>query len=163
MRLPETWIERLPFLDGLNQEWEPVRPSIAIVAGLFYFAFLYQEARGTGLLLTMDVVFVPIHEGGHLLFRFFGEFISVAGGTALQLGVPLALCIYFAFQRKVQGVAFCAFFSSSNFCPFPSTWPMPAHKNCRCSRWATPATSSTIGTIFSVAWVCSTTTFKSRT
>lgn len=117
MRLPETWIERLPFLDCLNQEWEPVRPSIAIVAGLFYFAFLYQEARGTGLLLMMDVVFVPIHEGGHLLFRFFGEFISVAGGTALQLGVPLALCIYFAFQRKVQGVAFCAFFFFEQLLP----------------------------------------------
>ena len=29
----------------------------------------------------MDLVFVPIHEGGHLLFRFFGMTIAVAGGT----------------------------------------------------------------------------------
>jgi di/tricarboxylate transporter len=58
----------------------------------------------------MDGVFVPIHEGGHLLFRLAGEFISVAGGTFLQLFVPFALAAYFFFRRQSQGVAFCLFF-----------------------------------------------------
>jgi hypothetical protein len=65
----------------------------------------------------MDVVFIPIHEGGHLLFRFFGEFISVAGGTFLQLAVPLMLATYFFFQRQAQGVAFCLFFMFEQFLP----------------------------------------------
>lgn len=65
----------------------------------------------------MDGVFVPIHEGGHLLFRWFGEFVSVAGGTLLQLGVPLALAMYFLFQRQAQGVAFCLFFLFEQFLP----------------------------------------------
>lgn len=117
MHLPDSWVERLPFLDALEGEWDPVPRALAIVALLFYLVFLYQEARGAGSLLMIDLVFVPIHEGGHLLFRFFGEFISVAGGTALQLGVPLALAIYFAFQRKVLGVAFCSFFFFEEFLP----------------------------------------------
>lgn len=117
MQLPDSWVERLPFLDALNTEWECVPRALAIVALLFYLAFLWQEAHGTGALLMIDVVFVPIHEGGHLLFRFFGEFISIAGGTGLQLGVPLALAIYFAFERKVLGVAFCSFFFFEQFLP----------------------------------------------
>jgi len=117
MRLPESWTERLPFLEALEADWRPT-PRIALAAWLvFYLAFLYQAARGTGLLLLMDGVFVPIHEGGHLLFRFFGEFINVAGGTFLQLFVPFALAMYFFFQRHAQGVAFCLFFFFEQFLP----------------------------------------------
>ncbi|HWG59169.1 MAG TPA: hypothetical protein VN661_08995 [Candidatus Acidoferrales bacterium] len=117
MKLPESWTERLPFLSELDREWDRVPPAMGIAALVCYLAFLYQEMRGTGFLLMMDLVFVPVHEGGHLLFRFFGEFISVAGGTGLQLGVPLALCVYFVFQRKAQGAAFCAFFFFEQFLP----------------------------------------------
>ena len=69
------------------------------------------------MLLLMDGVFVPIHEGGHLLFRIFGEFLMIAGGTLLQLGVPFALATYFLFQRQAQGVAFCLFFFFEQFLP----------------------------------------------
>jgi hypothetical protein len=65
----------------------------------------------------MDLVFIPIHEGGHLLFRFFGEFLAVAGGTLLQLGVPLMLGCYFILYRQVQGTAFCFFFFFEQFLP----------------------------------------------
>lgn len=117
MRLPESWTDRLPFLEALEEPWTPV-PRIALVAWLLFFSlFLYDLARGTGLLLLMDGVFVPIHEGGHLLFRFFGQFVMVAGGTFLQLFVPVALATYFLFQRQTQGVAFCMFFFFEQFLP----------------------------------------------
>lgn len=126
MRFPESWIERLPVLEELEQDWDPV-PRAALVAWIiFYSLFLYQVARGTGILLLMDGVFVPIHEGGHLLFRWGGEFIGVAGGTFLQLFAPFALAVYFLFRRQSQGVAFCLFFSLSNFCQSLLTWPMRA-------------------------------------
>lgn len=117
MRLPEALQDRFPFLEPLEREWEPI-PKAALVAWIIFYAlFLYQAARGRGLLLLMDGVFVPIHEGGHLLFRMFGEFLSVAGGTLLQLGVPYALATYFLFQRQAQGVAFCLFFLFEQFLP----------------------------------------------
>lgn len=109
MRLPDSWTERLPFLEALEEPWAAT-PRAALVAWLLFFSlFLYQLAHGAGLLLLMDGVFVPIHEGGHLLFRWFGEFISVAGGTFFQLFVPFALATYFFFHRQAQGVAFCMF------------------------------------------------------
>jgi hypothetical protein len=117
MHLPDSWTERLPFLEALEEDWKPT-PKLALAAWLvFYFAFLYQAARGTGLLLLMDGVFIPIHEGGHLLFRFFGEFLNIAGGTFLQLLVPFLLAMYFLFQRHAQGVAFCLFFFFEQFLP----------------------------------------------
>jgi len=117
MQLPEALTERLPFLEVLEEPWAPV-PRVALVAWLLFFSlFLYQLAHGSGFLLLMDGVFVPIHEGGHLLFRWFGEFVAIAGGTFLQLFAPLALATYFWFQRQSQGVAFCMFCLFEQFLP----------------------------------------------
>ena len=41
----------------------------------------------------------------------------VAGGTFLQLFVPFALAVSFAFRRQVLGTAFCAFFFFEQFLP----------------------------------------------
>jgi hypothetical protein len=117
VRLPESWTDRFPALGDLEQEWEPVPRAALIAWTIFYLLFLYQVARGSGILLLMDEVFVPIHEGSHLLFRFAGQFFSIVGGTLLQLFVPFALAIYFFFRRQSQGVAFCIFFFFEQFLP----------------------------------------------
>ena len=79
--------------------------------------FLVQLARGAGLLPMVDLVFVPIHEGGHLLFGYFGHALMIAGGTILQLFVPLALAAYFFFQRQIAGTVFCVFCFFEQFLP----------------------------------------------
>jgi hypothetical protein len=117
MRLPESWTDRWPFLEPITQDWHPVDRAVLILAVAFYVLFLFQAARGTGVLLMMDLVFIPIHEGGHLLFRFFGESLAVAGGTILQLGVPLMLTTFFVFQRQIPGTAFCLFFFFEQMLP----------------------------------------------
>jgi hypothetical protein len=97
--------------------WAPF-PRIALIAWLLFFGFfLYELARGRGILLLMDNVFVPIHEAGHLLFGYFGLTVGVAGGTILQLFVPFALGVYFFWERQAQGVAFCLFFFFEQFLP----------------------------------------------
>ncbi|HXX43900.1 MAG TPA: hypothetical protein VEJ38_04170 [Candidatus Acidoferrales bacterium] len=117
MRVPDTWVERFPFLEPLEEGWQRVPLAALIVAGAFYGLFLLQAAKGSGPLLMIDLVFIPIHEGGHLLFRFFGEFLAVAGGTLLQLGVPLMLATFFIFQRQVMGTTFCLFFFFEQLLP----------------------------------------------
>jgi len=118
VRVRDALSERLPFFGALQDDWRAVPRAALIGASAFYLLFLYEAARGTGPLLMIDLVFVPIHEGGHLLFRFWGwQFLYVAGGTLLQLGVPLMLAAYFAFQRQVQGTAFCTFFFFEQFLP----------------------------------------------
>jgi len=99
----------------LSENWEPVSNAARIGWLVFYGIFLlYALSERSGFLL-IDYVFVPIHEGGHLLFSYFGHTLMVAGGTLLQLGVPLMLAVYFAFQRQATGVAFCSFFFFENF------------------------------------------------
>jgi hypothetical protein len=117
MKLPESWTERFPFLEPLEENWHPVHRAVLAIGCAFYALFLYQAARGYGSMLITDVVFVPIHEGGHLLFRFFGEFLAIAGGTILQLAVPAMLAIFFIFQRQIPGATFCLFFFFEQFLP----------------------------------------------
>lgn len=118
MNVPVALTERLPFLETLEEDWKPVARWALAAWMIFYLLFLYQAYRHHGPMLMIDVVFVPIHEGGHLLFRWFGgEWIDVAAGTGMQLFVPFALAAYFAFQRHVTGTAFCAFFFFEQFLP----------------------------------------------
>lgn len=115
--IPEAWIERAPALESLTEPWRPL-PRWATGAWLaFYALFLFQLARGSGFLPMIDLVFVPIHEGGHLLFGYLGHGFMVAGGTLLQLLVPLALATYFCFQRQIAGTAFCMFCLFEQFLP----------------------------------------------
>ena len=65
----------------------------------------------------IDLVFVPIHEGGHLLFGYLGHGFMVAGGTLLQLLVPLSLAAWFCFQRQIAGTAFRMFCFFEQFLP----------------------------------------------
>jgi hypothetical protein len=117
MTLPLSWTERLPFLEAIEEDWQPVPRAVLFIATGFYALFLIDAMRGAGLAQWMNLVFVPIHEGGHLLSRFFGQFLNIAGGTILQLGVPLMLAAYFLFQRQVQGTAFCMFFFFEQLLP----------------------------------------------
>jgi hypothetical protein len=118
MTFPDAVTERFPFLAPLEDDWKPVARWALAAWLIFYLLFLYQAYRHHGPLLMIDVVFVPIHEGGHLLFRFCGnEWIYIAAGTGMQLFVPFALALYFAFQRHVTGTAFCAFFFFEQFLP----------------------------------------------
>ena len=116
MRLLDSGTDE-PLLKPVERTWAPV-PRIALIAWLLFFSlFLYQLARGGGILLLMDSVFVPIHEGGHLLFGYFGQVVGIAGGTILQLFVPFALATYFFLEREAQGLAFCMFFFFEQFLP----------------------------------------------
>lgn len=117
MLLPESWTERLLFLGALEDDWQPV-PRVALIASsIFYVFVLYELMSGGEFPKYMDLVFVPVHEGGHLIFGWFGQFVAVAGGTFLQLAAPAMLAIYFVFRRQPQGVAFCMFFLFEQFGP----------------------------------------------
>src|SRR6202140_2752949 len=117
MEIPASLSERFPFLDALEEDWEPVSRGAFYGWLAFYVVLIGNALFGGHLFQWFDLVFIPIHEGGHLLFRMLGEWIMVAGGTFLQLFVPFALAANFAFRRQVPGTAFCAFFFFEQFIP----------------------------------------------
>lgn len=103
------------FLAALEEDWDPVSKAALRAWLIFYGLFLlYVLTDNDGFIVT-DYIFVPIHEGGHLLFGWFGRVIGAMGGTLLQLLVPFLLATYFCFQRHMTGTAFAAFFFFENF------------------------------------------------
>lgn len=79
-----------------------------IFAGLLSVYFLwiaYDPMQGSFL----DSVDLPIHETGHLIFRIFGEFIGIAGGSLFQVIFPLVFVGYFVWQRSFYSAAIVLF------------------------------------------------------
>jgi hypothetical protein len=104
-------------LDQLRpaEEWQPVS-RLAIASWLaFYCCFLIYAFRADGGYLLIDSANLVVHEGGHMLFSWFGPTLCLWGGTVLQWLVPLTLAIYFFYQRQVAAFVFCAFFFFENW------------------------------------------------
>jgi hypothetical protein len=86
---------------------QPNYPKL-IFAGLcsIYFLWIaYDPMRGSFL----DNVDLPIHETGHLLFRLFGEFMMVAGGSLFQVIFPAIFVAYFWWHEKYYSAAIVLF------------------------------------------------------
>ncbi len=71
----------------------------------------FKEPESWNALQSLNL---PIHEGGHLLFRPFGEFFHVAGGTILQLAAPIFSMFMFLKQRDYFAISFCFGWLSTN-------------------------------------------------
>jgi hypothetical protein len=103
------------FLPESTTDWHvPSRPAVA-AWGVFYAGFLIYAFNQRGGFLFIDSVNLVVHEGGHLLFGWFGPTLGIWGGTILQWLVPLLLAAYFLFQRQSAAVAFSLFFFFENW------------------------------------------------
>ncbi|MEX2180843.1 MAG: hypothetical protein WD771_02270 [Gemmatimonadaceae bacterium] len=54
------------------------------------------------------------HEFGHLAFAFFGEWMTIAGGSLMQLLVPVGAAVAVARSKDWFGVAICGLFLASS-------------------------------------------------
>ena len=90
-------------------EWQPISRAEFYAWLSFYGLLLLYLGRHCAQLTLLDNVHLPIHEGGHLFFSYFGETLQLWGGTIFQLLVPALLAWYFAAQRQLPGTSFCAF------------------------------------------------------
>ena len=69
----------------------PAKLIVGILAALYFLWCVYDPFTWR----LLDGVDFLIHEAGHPIFGIFGEFIGVAGGSLLQVLVPLAFFGYF--------------------------------------------------------------------
>lgn len=79
-----------------------------IFAGLLTIYFLwiaFDPMQGSFL----DLVDLPIHETGHLIFRLFGEFMMIAGGSLFQVIVPAIFVGYFWWHEKFYSASIVLF------------------------------------------------------
>ena len=82
-----------------------VRIVLAILAGAY---FLWAAAHPDQWRM-IDGLNLVIHEAGHIVFRPFGEFIMIAGGSLFQVIVPVTFAGYFYFNQQYLSCAFVLF------------------------------------------------------
>ena len=99
----------------LEQPWKPVSRWAGAAWVSFYAVFLVYAFSKHGEFLFIDLANLVAHEGGHLLFGWFGQTLGIWGGTLLQWLVPFVLAAYFFYQRQATAFVFCTFFFFENW------------------------------------------------
>lgn len=59
-----------------------------------------------------DLIF---HEAGHFIFAPFGRFMTVLGGSLLQVLIPVIAIVAFVRQEEPFSAAICAWWAGQNF------------------------------------------------
>lgn len=77
----------------------------ALAAAIYFLWIAARPMEGSFL----DLVDLPIHETGHLLFAPLGQFMSVAGGSLFQVLMPAAFVFYFWWHEKFYSAAIVLF------------------------------------------------------
>src|SRR5919197_3370995 len=91
--------------DALREtEWQPMPRWTVVAWAAFYSVFLAYVFHSHGGFLFIDMANLVVHEGGHMLFGWFGATLGLWGGTLLQWLVPFLLAAYLLIH--CQRVAF---------------------------------------------------------
>lgn len=94
-----------------NDRWTLIaRISLAILLLLLYLPFWSIQ----NYFSPIDHVNLVFHEGGHVLFSLFGEFLMMLGGTLTQLAIPLACAIHFLRKNSPMGFDLMLYWTGEN-------------------------------------------------
>jgi hypothetical protein len=77
----------------------------AALLSIYFLWIAYDPMLGSFL----DLVDLPIHETGHLIFRLLGEFMGIAGGSLFQVILPLVFLGYFVRREQYYSAAVVMF------------------------------------------------------
>jgi hypothetical protein len=83
----------------------PPKLVFAALIAPYFLWIAYDPMQGSFL----DLVDLPVHETGHLIFRILGEFMGIAGGSIFQVIVPSILVGYFIWHYKYYSAAILLF------------------------------------------------------
>jgi hypothetical protein len=100
---------------GAREEWHAISRWAVGAWLVFYILFLVYALGMHHGYLFIDSANLVVHEGGHLLFGWFGPTLGLWGGTILQWLVPLLLAAYFFHERQTAAFVFCMFFFFENW------------------------------------------------
>jgi hypothetical protein len=84
---------------------DPLKIAVATIASLYFLWCAYDPSQWH----LIDGVNLIIHEAGHVVFRPFGEFLMIAGGSLFQVIMPALFVGYFCYQRQFYSAALVLF------------------------------------------------------
>ncbi len=88
----------------------------ALLAGLLIWTIQFALSP-MGLASTSTILHMPnlvFHEAGHVIFGFFGRFMTVLGGSLLQFLIPVILAVAFFRQKNPFGAVVCTWWAGQN-------------------------------------------------
>lgn len=72
---------------------------LRLVVALIFAWYFLSSALSTSDWHFIDNVDLIIHEAGHWIFIFFGQFISILGGSLTQVLIPIIFVSYFFLKK----------------------------------------------------------------
>ncbi len=111
----QAYLETIADWSSANEPWRPISRPVLVAWLILYAAFLLYAFQMHGAFLFIDLANLVVHEGGHLLFGWFGPTLMIWGGTLLQWAVPFLMAAYFFTARQTTAFAFCSFFFFENW------------------------------------------------
>jgi hypothetical protein len=97
------------FLTGLNQDlhdWVKGRSAMIRLPLLVYLAYCgFNHFKDHEYSSWFGGLTFGLHELGHVIFRPFGEFMAIAGGSFWQLAFPLIGAVMLLYSRDYFGIA----------------------------------------------------------
>ena len=95
-------IDRLLYVPEQVDSWR-VYAGAAVYAACVWLGlrFFFMDVPRWEMADTFfHTAMVPFHEFGHILFRPFGEFMAVAGGSLVQMLMPLGFLLLFSLKNR---------------------------------------------------------------
>jgi hypothetical protein len=89
---------------------------IALIAGLAYWTwqFLWTPLSPDAMDSFLHLPDLVFHEAGHLIFSPLGQFMSVLGGSLMQVLIPVVCAIAFIRQEQFFGAAIAVWWTGQN-------------------------------------------------
>ncbi|MCM3872282.1 MAG: hypothetical protein ND895_16495 [Pyrinomonadaceae bacterium] len=84
---------------------DPLKLIVAGIAAAYFLWCAYDPYQWH----LIDGVNLLIHEAGHIVFRPFGEFMMIAGGSLFQVIMPALFVGYFSYHKKFYSAALVLF------------------------------------------------------
>jgi hypothetical protein len=88
---------------------------LAVVLLVAFFFARYFLTPGIVMNSWLHGVVLVLHEAGHILMTFFGEFFITLGGTFWQLALPITFALYFVFTRQLWSASLVLFLVAFSF------------------------------------------------
>lgn len=88
--------------------------TFKIVVAILASAYFLWCAANPAQWHFIDNVNLFVHEGGHVVFSFFGWFMYVLGGSLMQVLLPTLFVIYFYRQQQYYSAALTLFWVGEN-------------------------------------------------
>ena len=86
-----------------RRAYTPTERRWRLALTLVLAVYGWHLARTPGQYRWLDSLDLAIHEAGHLVFAFGGEFLAILGGTLLQLLIPSAFIVALRRQGDPHG------------------------------------------------------------